>query len=126
QSVRTRKDADAVRPLIFPVAITVWSPGTAEAGTVTRLAKLPPPSLFALPSFFASNLMTMGSLMPNPLPVILTLVVGGPTVGSSEIDAARGAARAGAALPATAPNMNIIPRVRPAARPRTNVPRHAI
>jgi hypothetical protein len=36
QSVRTRKSADAVRPLVSPVARTVWTPGTASAGMAFR------------------------------------------------------------------------------------------
>src|SRR5207248_9604688 len=80
QSVRTVKPAEAERPLCSPVAVMVWSPGRAEAGTAIFLVNEPVGSVRALARGETSKVRSTTSEGPNPLPWAPRRVVGGPTV----------------------------------------------
>src|SRR5665811_554140 len=88
QLVWTVNVVEAVRPLACPVACTAWDPGCADFDTVRAIVKLPEPSGVAVASVAESKVMATVSPAENPEPVAVVLVVGGPSFGESETDAA--------------------------------------
>src|SRR6266540_722035 len=80
QSVRTVNGARADRPEVSPVAVTAWSPGRAEAGTLRGKENAPAGSVVAVPSGWESKDRSTVSVGPNPWPPTVIRVVGGPTV----------------------------------------------
>src|SRR6266542_1043072 len=97
QSVRTVNGAEADSPEDSPVAETVCSPGRAEAGTLKGKENAHEGSVVALPRGEESNDRSTTSMGPNPWPLTVIRVVGGPTAWDSRI---RGlaAAREGVAV----------------------------
>src|SRR5947209_16419604 len=96
--LRTWNGALAVRPLVAPVAVTVYAPGVAPAGTVNWVAKEPlvplATGLATTPKFAVLwNVILTVSFCWKPLPVTLTTVPVGPDVGFNIMDAAAEASR---------------------------------
>ena len=81
QSVRTRYDAAEVTPLVSPRAVTVWSPGPADAGTSMVILMLASrPRAIVVPAVVSSKWTVTTSSLRKPVPETSTVVVGGPTV----------------------------------------------
>src|SRR4029078_9249827 len=94
QSVRTVDTTEAVRWEDSPVAVMSWPPGSAHFGTLTRLENTPVGSALALARGWVSKVRSTTSEGPNPAPVTVTLVAGGPNEGETWIAAALGLALA--------------------------------
>jgi hypothetical protein len=75
----------AERWLVWPVAFTTWFPGSADVGTLKVAANEPIEVVVivegTVATWLASKSTRIVSLAPNPIPLTLTLVVGGPTLG---------------------------------------------
>src|SRR5437764_4988160 len=68
QAVCTVNRRLALRPLVAPVAVTVCTPGWAEAGTAVENEKFPFASVTGEPSAVVSNVTETVSLGPKPVP----------------------------------------------------------
>jgi hypothetical protein len=96
QSLRTTNVALADRPLVCPVAVTLWEPGSAEAGTPNgAFEKEPLALLTAEPTTVWSKESSIGSDGAKLMPRAVVWVVGGPLATPSRT-------RARAAGPAAA------------------------
>ncbi len=89
QLVWTVNVAETVRPLVCPVACTVWAPGCVDLGTTTAREKVPELVALAEPRAAESSVTLTVSPEENPVPVAVALVVGGPTEGETATDAAK-------------------------------------
>jgi hypothetical protein len=89
QLVRTMKGAEALSPLLWPVAWMEWEAGCAFLGISTVLVKVPDASAVAEPAAETSNTRFTVSPAENPEPEAVALVEGGPTDGETETAAAR-------------------------------------
>src|SRR5437588_9484390 len=83
QLVCTRKAAEAESLLVWPVALTVWLPGRAVLGTMMFWENVTLLLVVAVPTVVVSKVMVTCSLAPKPVPLTITLEVGGPEVGES-------------------------------------------
>jgi hypothetical protein len=63
--VVTRIPAEAVDPLVFPVAVSVWLPTGVSEGIVTEVLKLPEGSAVAVPTVAGSEWRTMVMVSPG-------------------------------------------------------------
>jgi hypothetical protein len=88
QLVWTLNLAEAVAPLVCPVAWMVWAPGCADFGTSMDAVKLPELSAVALPADAASKAKVTVSEGEKPEPVAPTLLPGEPMAGEIANDAA--------------------------------------
>jgi hypothetical protein len=82
----TKKYCEAESKLVWPVALTAYFPG-ADAGTVNEAVNVPVDVVVIVDgrvaTWAALKYTLTVSLTPNPAPVTVTLVVGGPTFGVS-------------------------------------------
>src|SRR5437588_9934348 len=75
--VCTRNRAEAVEPVVCPVAVTVWLPGVAEPGTFTLWENFVCTAL-AVPITVASKVIVTLSFWPKPLPLTVNEEYGRP------------------------------------------------
>src|SRR5216683_4085304 len=85
---------EAVSPLLWPVAWMLWLPGRAVGGMVMPKEKLPILLVVVVPTVVVVSKMAMTvSLLPKPVPLTVTVVVGGPVTFESVMGALAGVAR---------------------------------
>src|SRR5258708_18800448 len=87
--VRTVTVAEALSPLVCPVAVTVCARGWADLGTSNACGKLPALSAVAEPADDVSNTRLTVSGAAKPEPLAVALVFGEPDAGEVESEAAR-------------------------------------
>ena len=68
QSVCTVNAAEALRPEVSPLAVTVWAPGRAWSGTLSGTEKAPEGSVMVVPRGWESKARSTVSESPNPVP----------------------------------------------------------
>src|SRR5690348_10708223 len=88
QLVWTLNLAEAVEPLVCPVAWMVWDPGCADFATTMGAMKLPELSAVALPADAVSKAKVTISDGEKPEPFALILLPGGAMAGEIDSEAA--------------------------------------
>src|SRR4051794_11868578 len=99
--VRTRNVAVATKPVAWPVAVTVRLPGSAAVGTLNVDENAAVDDVVVVATFVDPKRTTTPSLTPSPSPDTVTLVVGGPAVGFTEMVSTCSTAEPRATLPWT-------------------------